>query len=57
MANTQALYDDSYQREFDAQLLSCEPELHGRARRGARCWIAPRCIRRRAGRPNDLGKS
>ncbi len=35
MAMRRLYYDDSYQREFSAQVLSCEPEMHG----GAAAWL------------------
>jgi len=56
MATRRLYYDDSYQREFSAQVLSCEPEVHG----GVAAWaVVLDCTAlypTSGGQPHDLGK-
>jgi alanyl-tRNA synthetase len=56
MATRRLYYDDSYQREFNAQVLSCEPALHGTTA----AWVVvldnTALYPTSGGQPNDLGK-
>ena len=56
MATRRLYYDDSYQRDFTAQVLSCEPQLHG----AVPAWVAvldcTALYPTSGGQPNDLGK-
>jgi len=56
MATRRLYYDDSYQREFDAQLLSCEPELHGTTPAWGAVLDCTALYPTSGGQPNDLGK-
>jgi alanyl-tRNA synthetase len=56
METRRLYYDDSYQRDFSAQVLSCEPEVHG----VVPAWVAvldcTALYPTSGGQPNDLGK-
>ena len=56
MATRRLYYDDSYQREFSAQVLSCEPEVHGTAPAWAAILDCTALYPTSGGQPNDLGK-
>jgi alanyl-tRNA synthetase len=49
-------YDDSYQREFSAQVLSCEPELHGTTPAWGVVLDSTALYPTSGGQPHDLGK-
>jgi alanyl-tRNA synthetase len=49
-------YDDSYQREFSAQVLSCEPELHGTMPAWGVVLDSTALYPTSGGQPHDLGK-
>src|ERR1700676_5718854 len=56
METRRLYYDDSYERDFSAQVLSCEPQLHG----VISAWVAvldcTALYPTSGGQPNDLGK-
>jgi alanyl-tRNA synthetase len=56
METRRLYYDDSYQRDFSAQVLSCEPRAHGTTP----AWVAvldcTALYPASGGQPNDLGK-
>src|ERR1700730_8542466 len=56
METRRLYYDDSYQRDFSAQVLSCEPQVHG----VVPAWVAvldcTALYPASGGQPNDLGK-
>jgi alanyl-tRNA synthetase len=56
MATRRLYYDDSYQREFDAQLLSIEPELFGSVRAWAALLDCTALYPTSGGQPHDVGK-
>src|SRR5712672_1889853 len=56
MATRRLYYDDSYQREFSAQVLSCEPEVHGTAPAWAAVLDCTALYPTSGGQPHDLGK-
>jgi alanyl-tRNA synthetase len=56
MATRRLYYDDSYQREFSAQVLSCEPELHGTVPAWAVVLDCTALYPTSGGQPHDLGK-
>jgi alanyl-tRNA synthetase len=56
MATRRLYYDDSYQREFSAQVLSCEPEVHGSTPAWAVMLDCTALYPTSGGQPNDLGK-
>src|SRR3984893_18004227 len=49
-------YDESYQRDFSAQVLSCEPELHGTVQAWAVVLDCTALYPTSGGQPHDLGK-
>jgi len=49
-------YDDSYQRDFSAEVLSCEPELHGTAPAWAVVLDCTALYPTSGGQQHDLGK-
>ena len=56
MATRRLYYDDSYQREFSAQVLSCEPELHGSTPAWGVVLDCTALYPTSGGQPHDLGK-
>src|SRR6267143_109756 len=56
MATRRLYYDDSYQREFSAQVLSCEPEVHGTTPAWAAILDCTALYPTSGGQPLDLGK-
>jgi alanyl-tRNA synthetase len=56
MPTRRLYYDDSYQREFTAQVLSSEPELHGTTPAWATLLDCTAFYPTSGGQPNDLGK-
>ena len=56
MATRRRYYDDSYQREFSAQVLSCEPEMHGAVAAWAAVLDCTALYPTSGGQPHDLGK-
>jgi alanyl-tRNA synthetase len=56
MATRRLYYDDSYQREFSAQVLSCEPEMYGSTPAWAVMLDCTALYPTSGGQPNDLGK-
>jgi alanyl-tRNA synthetase len=56
MTTRRLYYDDSYQREFSAQVLSCEPELHGITQAWATVLDCTALYPTSGGQPHDLGK-
>src|SRR6266851_3873492 len=56
MATRRLYYDDSFVREFDAQVLSCEPEVHNGAPAWAVVLDSTGLYPTSGGQPNDLGK-
>jgi alanyl-tRNA synthetase len=56
MATRRLYYDDSYQREFSAQVLSCEPEMHGTTSAWAVVLDCTALYPTSGGQPHDLGK-
>jgi alanyl-tRNA synthetase len=56
MATRRLYYDDSYQREFGAQALSCEPEAQGPTPAWAVVLDSTALYPASGGQPNDLGK-
>jgi alanyl-tRNA synthetase len=56
MATRRLYYDDSYQRDFTAQVLSCEPERHGTTPAWAVMLDCTALYPTSGGQPNDLGK-
>ena len=56
MATRRLYYDDSYQREFTAQVLSCEPEMHGTTSAWAVVLDCSALYPTSGGQPHDLGK-
>jgi alanyl-tRNA synthetase len=56
MATRRLYYDDSYQREFTAQVLSCEPEMHGTTAAWAVVLDCTALYPTSGGQPHDLGK-
>ena len=56
MATRRLYYDDSYQREFSAQVLSCEPEMHGATPAWAVVLDCTALYPTSGGQPHDLGK-
>ena len=56
MTTRRLYYDDSYQREFTAQVLSCEPELHGSTPAWGVVLDSTALYPTSGGQPHDLGK-
>ena len=56
MTTRRLYYDDSYQREFSAQVLSCEPELHGTTPAWGVVLDCTALYPTSGGQPHDLGK-
>jgi alanyl-tRNA synthetase len=56
METRRLYYDDSYQRDFSAQVLSCEPEAHGTTPAWAVVLDSTALYPTSGGQPNDLGK-
>jgi alanyl-tRNA synthetase len=56
MATRRLYYDDSFEREFDAQVVSCEPVLHGTAPAWAAVLDSTALYPASGGQPHDLGK-
>jgi len=56
MTTRRLYYDDSYQREFSAQVLSCEPELHGSTPAWGVVLDCTALYPTSGGQPHDLGK-
>jgi alanyl-tRNA synthetase len=56
MATRRLYYDDSYQRDFSAQVLSCEPEPHGPTAAWAAILDCTALYPASGGQPHDLGK-
>jgi alanyl-tRNA synthetase len=56
MATRRLYYDDSYQRDFAAQVLSCEPELHGSTPAWGVVLDSTALYPNSGGQPHDLGK-
>jgi len=56
MATRRLYYDDSYQREFSAQVLTCDPELHGSTPAWAALLDSTALYPTSGGQPHDLGK-
>ena len=56
MATRRLYYDDSYQREFSAQVLSCEPEALGTTAAWAVVLDCTALYPTSGGQPHDLGK-
>jgi alanyl-tRNA synthetase len=56
MTTRRLYYDDSYQREFSAQVLSCEPELHGTTPAWGVVLDSTALYPTSGGQPHDLGK-
>jgi len=56
MTTRRLYYDDSYQREFEARVLSCEPELHGSTPAWGVVLDSTALYPTSGGQPHDLGK-
>jgi alanyl-tRNA synthetase len=56
MATRRLYYDDSYQRDFTAEVLSCEPELHGSTPAWGVVLDCTALYPTSGGQPHDLGK-
>jgi len=56
MTTRRLYYDDSYQREFSAEVLSCEPELHGTTPAWGVVLDCTALYPTSGGQPHDLGK-
>jgi alanyl-tRNA synthetase len=56
METRRLYYDDSYQREFSAQVLSCEPELQGTLPAWGAVLDCTALYPTSGGQPHDLGK-
>src|SRR6266851_4964138 len=56
MATRRLYYDDSFVREFDAQVLSCEPEVHNGTPAWAVVLASTGLYPTSGGQPHDLGK-
>ena len=56
MGTRRLYYDDSYQREFSAQVLSCEPEAHGATPAWRVVLDCTALYPTSGGQPHDLGK-
>lgn len=56
MATRRLYYDDSYQRDFSAQVLSCEPEIHGIRTMWSAVLDCTALYPESGGQPHDLGK-
>jgi alanyl-tRNA synthetase len=56
METRRLYYDDSYQREFSAQVLSCEPEVHGVTPAWRVVLDCTALYPTSGGQPHDLGK-
>src|SRR5260221_9669345 len=56
METRRLYYDDSYQREFSAQVLSCEPEAHGATPAWNVVLDCTALYPTSGGQPHDLGK-
>jgi alanyl-tRNA synthetase len=56
MATRRLYYDDSYQRDFSAEVLSCEPELHGSMPAWGVVLDCTALYPTSGGQPHDLGK-
>jgi alanyl-tRNA synthetase len=56
MATRRLYYDDSFQREFDARVVSCEPEEAGAHARWGVVLDATALYPTSGGQPNDIGK-
>jgi len=56
METRRLYYDDSYQREFSAQVLSCEPEAHGATPAWRVVLDCTALYPTSGGQPHDLGK-
>ena len=56
MTTRRLYYDDSYQREFEAEVLSCEPELHGTTPAWGVVLDCTALYPTSGGQPHDLGK-
>jgi alanyl-tRNA synthetase len=56
METRRLYYDDSYQREFSAQVLSCEPEAHGVTPAWRVVLDCTALYPTSGGQPHDLGK-
>jgi alanyl-tRNA synthetase len=56
MTTRRLYYDDSYQREFEAEVLSCEPELHGTTQAWGVVLDCTALYPTSGGQPHDLGK-
>jgi alanyl-tRNA synthetase len=56
MATRRLYYDDSYQRDFNAQVVSCEPEMHGATSAWAVVLDCTALYPTSGGQPHDLGK-
>ena len=56
MATRRLYYDDCYQREFSAQVLSCEPEVRGTTPAWAVVLDCTALYPTSGGQPNDFGK-
>jgi alanyl-tRNA synthetase len=56
MATRRLYYDDSYQRDFSAQVLSCEPEAHGTTPAWCVVLDCTALYPTSGGQPHDLGK-
>jgi alanyl-tRNA synthetase len=56
MTTRRLYYDDSYQRDFEAQVLSCEPELHGSTPAWGVVLDSTALYPTSGGQPHDLGK-
>ena len=56
MTTRRLYYDDSYQREFQAEVLSCEPELHGTTPAWGAVLDCTALYPTSGGQPHDLGK-
>jgi alanyl-tRNA synthetase len=56
METRRLYYDDSYQRDFSAQVLSCEPEAHGTTPAWVVVLDCTALYPTSGGQPNDLGK-
>ena len=56
MATRRLYYDDSYQRDFSAQVLSCEPEAHGTTPAWCVVLDSTALYPTSGGQPHDLGK-
>ena len=56
MTTRKLYYDDSFMREFSAQVLSCEPEMHGNTPAWAVVLDGTALYPTSGGQPHDLGK-